>query len=274
MNKFLYYAALLLLVIAALAVSSCNSTKEVVYLQDKVLNTPETISNLNTIKIQPGDQISIVVSCKDPETAMVFNLITVNNQLSGSSMSGGGQRSGSSNGQVSNYRVNSVGDIDFPVLGPIHIAGLTREEVSDKIKSLIVGGGYIKDPIVTVNFVNLHFSIIGDVSSPGMYSISEDKVSIIEALAMAGDLSITGRRDQIFVIREVDGQRTIYPMDLRSQNVFDSPAYYLQQNDVVYVEPNNVKSGQSTVNENMFKSVSFWMSFASFAMAVVLFVTK
>ncbi len=263
-----------LLSIMVLMLSSCNSTKKIVYLQDKQLNVPENITNFNTIKIQPGDEISIVVSCKDPESAMLFNLLQVNNRIGQTSSSATGGSSSNANGQVSTYRVNTFGDIEFPILGTIHVAGLTREELSEKIKKLIIEGGYINQPIVTVNFVNLHFSMVGDISSPGVYSISEDKVNLLEAIAMAGDLNITGRRDAIYVIREENGKRTTYPVDLRSESLYNSPVFYLQQNDIVYVEPNNVKAGQSSVNENNFKSVTFWMSFASFAMAIAIFVTK
>lgn len=262
---------LAVVVAVSLTLVSCNSTKDVVYFQDLPLEQEQAIVNLNQVKIQPGDQISIVVSCKDPEVAMIFNLVQVNNRLGQNTGTKGSVSTDSSNG-VSYYLVNSFGDIDFPILGEIHVAGLTREEVQRKIKKLIVDGGYINEPIVTVNFVNLHFSMIGQVSSPGKYAITDDKINLVEAFAMAGDLDITGLRNRVFVIREQDGKRTAYRVDMRSPDVFKSPVYYLQQNDIVYVEPNNMKAGQASVNQNVFKSATFWMSLASFATSMILLI--
>ena len=127
--------------------------------------------------------------------------------------------------------------------------------------------------MVTVEFMNLYFSVLGEVKSPGKYTISKDQITLLEAIAMAGDLTITGKRDAIFVIREEAGQRITHWVDLRSQDIFQSPVYYLKQNDVIYVQPNKMRAGQSTINENNVKSVSLWISIASFltSLGVLLF---
>ena len=160
--------------------------------------------------------------------------------------------------------MDSNGNIDFPVLGEIQVAGLTRWELSQKIKQMLSEQNLLKDAVVTVEFMNLKVAVIGEVNSPNTYDITNDKFTLLDALSMAGDLTIYGRRDNVSVIREENGERTIYRVDLRSVDLFSSPAYYLQQNDVVYVEPNKVRAGQSTINENNLKSVSLWVSIASF----------
>ena len=117
--------------------------------------------------------------------------------------------------------------------------------------------------VVTVEFLNFKISILGEVSNPGTYNIKGDKVTLLEAISMAHDLTIYGRRDQVYVIREQNNTRTTYRVDLRSSDLFNSPAYYLKQNDIIYVQPNKVRSGQSTINDNSMKSASFWISIAS-----------
>ena len=131
----------------------------------------------------------------------------------------------------------------------------------------------MNDPVVTVDFMNLYFSVLGEVKNPGKYSITKDRISLLEALSMAGDLTIYGKRDAIYVIREEDGKRVTYAVDIRSTDFFRSPVYYLMQNDVVYVQPNKVRAGQSTINENNVKSVSLWLSIGSFltTLGVLLF---
>lgn len=261
--------------LAVCILSGCNSSKNVVYMQDQRLNTPETATTPNLIKVRPGDMITISVTCKEPSLAMMFNPMspTHNNGSSGSSIgasSGKGVGMQTTNGNNSQmpYTVDSQGDIDFPVLGKLHVAGMTRMEIADLIKNRIIAGKYIEDPRVNVTFFNLHYTVLGEVKSPGVVPITSDKVTILEAISEAGDLTITGKRDAIYVTRTENGTRTTYPIDLRTADIYNSPVYYLQQDDVIYVEPNDMKAGQSTVNENSFKSVSMWMSIASFLMSL------
>ena len=142
------------------------------------------------------------------------------------------------------------------------------------IEKRLVGDDLLKDPVVTVEFANLRVSVIGDVARPGTYSITNDRVTLFEALSMAGDLNVTGRRDGVYVVREDKGQRVTSRVDLRSADVMKSPVFYLKQNDVIYVEPNDTKAGQSSINENSFKSASLWVSIASLLTSVAVLIWK
>ena len=163
--------------------------------------------------------------------------------------------------RVLGYLVDKNGEIDFPILGKLQVAGLTRLELTELIKQKLIDEDLIKDPIVTVQFLNFKVSVMGEVSRPGSFTINSDRITLLEALSMAGDLTIYGRRDRVAVIRETDGKRTILFHDLRSSDIFLSPCYYLQQNDIVYVEPNKAKAGQREINSNT--SMSVWLSAVS-----------
>ncbi|MBP5398574.1 MAG: polysaccharide biosynthesis/export family protein [Bacteroidales bacterium] len=249
---------ILILLSCCLLVFSCKTSEKINYIQDVNPEEKMTVENFNAIRIQPRDIISIIVSSRNPELSKMFNLPVVTYQAGTEfSESGSSQR-------LIGYVVNENGEIDFPILGLLKIEGLTRWELSEFIKKKIVESNYIKDPIVSVEFVNFKVAVLGEVTSPGSFSIDSDKLTILDALSLARDLTIYGRRDRVFVIREQNGERTVYQMDLRSVDFFKSPAYYLKQNDVVYVEPNSVRAGQSTINENNVKSVSLWVSIGSF----------
>lgn len=237
--------------------SACNSTKEVVYLQDVVPLKQQDIERKYEVFIHEDDLLSIMVNSKDPELALPFNMPLVTYQIG--SESSGQQR-------VLGYLVDTNGDIDFPILGKIHVAGLSRLELRDLIKEKLISGDYIKDPVVTVQFLNYKVSVMGEVARPGSFTITGDRITLLEALSMAGDLTIYGRRDRVAVIREENGKRTILFHDLRSSEIFTSPCYYLQQNDIVYVEPNKAKAGQRDINQN--NSVSVWLSAVSVLAAV------
>ena len=237
--------------------SACNSTKEVVYLQDVVPLKQQDIERKYEVFIHEDDLLSIMVNSKDPELALPFNMPMVTYQIG--SESSGQQR-------VLGYLVDTNGDIDFPILGKLHVAGLSRLELRDLIKEKLISGDYIKDPVVTVQFLNYKVSVMGEVARPGSFTITGDRITLLEALSMAGDLTICGRRDRVAVIREENGKRTILFHDLRSSDIFTSPCYYLQQNDIVYVEPNKAKAGQRDINQN--NSVSVWLSAVSVLAAV------
>ena len=234
--------------ILIIGLASCSSSKkEILYMQNARYGQPEIIENLNEIRVQPQDKVSIVVSCKEPELASLFNLVSAQRTIGSKGGSGSSGASG-----ISAYTVDNYGDINFPVLGRIKIAGLTRQEISDKIADMLIKGDWVSDPVVTVEFANLHFTALGEVGSPGTHSIDNDRITLLEAISMAGDLTIYGNRN-ITVIREEDGKRTKYLVDL---------------------EPNGVKAGQASVNENPLKSVSMWMSIATFLMSVGLIIFK
>ena len=161
------------------------------------------------------------------------------------------------------YMVDGQGMIDFPVLGRIQAAGMTRWELAEKIKKRLIADGYLSDAVVTVEFMNFKVTVMGEVTSPGTFSIEGDKVTVLQALAMAKDLTIYGKRDNVLVIREQDGKRVIYQINLMDVDMFKSPGYYLQQNDVVYVEPNPNKARQSTIDDKNLRLTSIAISSAS-----------
>ena len=258
--RFIYLPVLLIAFL-----SSCgDSTKKITYFQDIDPQKTETISANKGITIQPKDILSIFVSSNDPELAALFNLPVVSYQNNSEFTAGQGSVSQQSLG----YAVDEDGNINFPVLGKVHVAGLSRWQLQEKIKGELRSRDLLKDMIVTVQFVNFKISILGEVKNPGSYTIGGDKVNILEAISMAGDLTIYGVRDQVYVVREEAGERIVYNLDLRSTDIFSSPAYYLKQNDVIYVRPNVTKAGQSNLNENSLKSVGLWISIASMLTSV------
>lgn len=258
----------LTLFLGIVLLASCNTSKEILYFQDIVVNQPEVIEGARDITVQPKDQISIVVSSKDPQLAALFNLTKIQYRAGYTDLKGG-----NNNGEISGYTLNDNGDIDFPVLGTLHIAGMTKGDIAKMVKKRLIDENLVNDPVVTVEFMNLYFSVLGEVKTPGKYAITKDQISLLEAISVAGDLTIHGKRDAIFVIREEEGKRVTHWVDIRSKDIFNSPVYYLKQNDVVYVQPNKVRAGQSTINENSVKSVSLWISIGSFlsSLGVLLF---
>jgi polysaccharide export outer membrane protein len=252
----------------AMAFVSCNpeTYKKINYLQDINEDTSMSMTVNKGIIIQPQDQLSIIVTSRDPKMAIPFNL-SVATTYSGSelSVSGGSQR-------ITGYVVDNSGDINFPSLGTVHVSGLNRWELQDLIKDKLADTGLLRDAVVTVEFMNFKVSVLGEVTSPGTYSVTGDKITILQALALARDLTIYGQRDNVRVIREQNGKRQIYVLNLTDSDIFSSPAYYLQQNDVVYVTPSKVRAGQGEINENYFKSGSFWISLASISMTTINFI--
>lgn len=238
-----------ILMCMAVLCTSCASYKKVVYLQDVEPLKQQVIEQKYEVYIHNDDLLAIMVNSKNPELALPFNMPIVSYQLGSGSTNSGSQR-------VLGYLVDGNGDIDFPILGKLHVAGLTRMQLTEMIKQRLIEGDLIKDPIVTVQFLNYKVSVMGEVNRPGSFNISGDRITLLEALSMAGDLTIYGRRDRVAVIREKDGKRTILMHDLRSSDIFNSPCYYLQQNDIVYVEPNKAKAEQTDINQN--KSLGVW----------------
>ena len=248
--------------------ASCNpeTYKKINYLQDVKQDTTMTMKVNKGIIIQPQDQLSIIVTSRDPRMATPFNL-SVSSFYTGSELSATGASQ-----RITGYVVSNEGDIDFPSLGELHVAGLNRWQLQNLIKDRLADSGLLKDAIVTVEFLNFKISVLGEVTAPGTYSVTGDKITILQALALARDLTIYGQRENVQVIREQNGRRQIFKMDLTRTDIFTSEAYYLQQNDVVYVTPSKVRAGQGEINENYFKSGSFWISLASISMTTINFI--
>jgi len=252
-RRFLAAGATLLLL------GSCAVSHRVTYLQDVAAGSQRGVSGEVQITAMPGDKISIVVNSKDPELADMFNLPVLAHRVGQPMNDTYGQSQ-----QVSSYTVDSKGDIDFPVLGEIRVAGLKREQIAAAVKNELVEKNLVKDAVVIVEFMNMGVSVMGEVNRPGRYGIERDCLTLLDALSMAGDLTIYGRRENVLVIRRENGTETHYRVNLcDGKSLFDSPVYYLRQNDQVYVEPNDVRARQSTVNGNNVRSASFWMSLAS-----------
>lgn len=272
MNRYKPIYLLLILLASVAALSSCGSSKQVVYFQDlKPGETEIKLPEVKAITIRPEDKISIIVNSRDPQLTDLFNLPIVSRQL-GQSLRNGVNYNGINQG-ISAYTVDANGEIDFPVLGKLYVAGMKREDVAEYIKNELIKENLVKDPVVTVEFANLCVSVLGEVNNPGRFSIDRDRLTVLDALSMAGDLTIYGNRNKVMVLRQEGSVQRVYGLDLTSGNhVYTSPAYYLQQNDVVYVEPNAVKARQSTVNGNNVRSTSFWISLASLLTSVAILI--
>lgn len=261
--------ALFLLSIVLLA--GCGTPANIVYFQDAPHNEELSPLKVEYIRLQPTDQISIVVNSRDPQVASMFNLPYYGKRLADSqSLTGSGGNMNASAQSISGYTVDSHGDIDFPVLGKIHLAGLTREEAENSIKSLLIESRQIKDPVVIVEFMNLGFSVLGDVSRPGRYKIDRDRFTLFDALSLAGDLTINGQREDVALVRHEADHDVLYRLNLLDiKQIYDSPAFYVQQGDVIYVTPNEKRQRESTINGNNVRSTSFWISISSLATSII-----
>ena len=261
--------ALFLLSIVLLA--GCGTPANIVYFQDAPHNEELSPLKVEYIRLQPTDQISIVVNSRDPQVASMFNLPYYGKRLADSqSLTGSGGNMNAGAQSISGYTVDSHGDIDFPVLGKIHLAGLTREEAENSIKSLLIESRQIKDPVVIVEFMNLGFSVLGDVSRPGRYKIDRDRFTLFDALSLAGDLTINGQREDVALVRHEADHDVLYRLNLLViKQIYDSPAFYVQQGDVIYVTPNEKRQRESTINGNNVRSTSFWISISSLATSII-----
>lgn len=241
---------LLFFTLTCILLASCQSYKKVPYLQDSgKLSQAVMEAGLYDARIMPKDLLTIVVSCTDPELAEPFNL-TVATPVSAS------QNNLTSQPALQQYLVDNRGNIEFPILGTLHIGGLTKSEAETLIKGKL--SDYIKEsPIVTVRMANYKISVIGEVNAPGTFTISNEKVNLFEALAMAGDMTVYGLRDNVRLIREdADGHQHIITLDMNRADIVQSPYYYLQQNDILYVTPNKTKAKTADIST----STTIWFS--------------
>ena len=232
--------------------SSCTTPRDIAYLQDVQENQPIQTQSDGYIRFQKGDKLNIYVYSHDEQLMNLFNVIS---------------RMGTSNNNNQHnaaYTVDDSGNIDFPVLGTITIEGLTRDEVAKHIKEQLIANSLVKDPVITVTFYNMTFSVLGNAGA-GVKEITKDRTTLMEALAMASDLQIDGLRKNVLVMRQEDDKQVPYRVDLTSaKSVYNSPAYYIQQRDVIYVEPNNKYKRNSTVMGSTAFQPAFWMSLVSF----------
>lgn len=250
----------IILFVLPLLLVACQSYKKVPYLQDSnQINETAQQRPLYDAKIMPKDLLTIVVSCTNPESAIPFNLTVA-------SSSNIGQANSYTTTQpvLQQYLVDNKGNINFPVLGELHVGGLTKRQAEDMIVDKLKH--YLKEtPIVTVRMMNYKISVIGEVARPGTFTISNEKVNILEALAMAGDMSVYGVRDNVKLIREDNnGRQEIITLDMNKAETVLSPYYYLQQNDILYITPNKTKARNSDIGN----STTLWVSATSIMVSV------
>ena len=234
---------LFIAICTALVMASCTTPRNFNYLQDLQNGQQMDITIDGTIRLQPNDQLTVVVKSKDPLMGNLFNK-TLTTQITQGSVMG--------NSYISPYTVSKQGTIDFPVIGEIHVGGMTRQEVETTIKQELQKE-QLKDANVTVELQNLTYTVAGEVNAPGVYKIEKDKLTLFEALGQAHDLGVYGKS---------------------GKDLFNSEAYYVHQNDIIYVKPNDVKARQSTANGNETRSISFWMSIVSVLTTVAILVFK
>lgn len=239
--------------VVALVLAGCSSAKHVPYFQniDEVDLTQSR--GLYDARIMPKDQLSITVVTTDPEAARPFNLAT--------SSSTSGESASASQGGA--YLVDNDGNIQFPIIGTIHVEGSTKTECESKIRELIKPYmAATENPIVTVRMSSYHVTVLGEVNGPKVIPVTTEKMSILEAITEAGDLTIYGKRDNILLIREdATGEKHKYRLNLNDANIINSPYYYLQQNDIVYVQPNKTRSTGASVGP----TTTLWFSFIGIA---------
>ena len=256
-----------LVLIAIAVITSCSSPQNVVYFQDLPAGSSQEVTAKKVITVQPGDQLSIMVYGDNAELASAFNLTTV----SGSNYFGNSEKSQAT--RV--YTIDSNGNIKMPVLGAIKVAGQTREQIAKNIENELTTRNLLRNPVVNVAFYNMYVSVLGEVGGAKRVEIEKDELTLPELLSQCGDLTINGKRDNVKVIRDVKGQKAVYTVDLRSaKSVYQSPAYYLQPNDLVYIEPNSQKASQSISNGSAMRTPAFWMSLVTFITSMVLLFKK
>lgn len=250
------FKTLVVVALAAIMVG-CNSSKRVIY-NFKNEEAIKAVLADGQIRIKPLDRLTIVVSSQNPELAAPFNSASSFNSLTPNPLG-----SSSANGlqSVQVRTVDENGDLEMPIIGKINCKGKTRSEIANEIAKKIIKEGYISDAQVNIQFADMKIFVLGEVERPGQFDVTRDKITVLEALAMAGDMTIYGNRENVTVIRRTnDGKKhEIYELNFLEGNQLSSPAYFLQQGDVVYVQPNKYKAATAEINQNR----TFWISIAS-----------
>ena len=247
---------LLSMVMLAILLVSCNASKRIIYDFNKE-EAVKTLLSDGQIRIKPHDRLTIVVSSQNPELAAPFNTSTSLNSLAMNPLAAS---STATTAALQIRTVDEKGMVEIPIIGKVECAGKTRSELSKEIAKKIIDGGYISDAIVNIQFADMKFFVLGEVTRPGQYDITRDKITVLEALAMAGDMTIFGNRANVAVIRR-NGEKEyeVFELNFLEGNQMSSPAFYLQQGDVVYVQPNKYKAATSEINQNR----TFWLSIVS-----------
>lgn len=216
---------------------SCVPTSKMLYLQDSTESQKNDIKTYETL-LQPDDLLSIIVSSQNPENSVPFNLPQIQ----------GNYEIGNNQNGIKTYLIDSEGNIDFPVLGKIKLAGLSRKEANEHLITLL--SDYIKNPGINLRILNYKFSVLGEVNKPGSFTVDSERITLLEALSNAGDLTIYGKRSDILVIREQNGKKNYKHIDITKSDFINSDYYYLVQNDLVLVNPNRTRQNAAAVGPN------------------------
>jgi len=259
---------LLMAVCAAGILASCTP-KTVAYFPDMTDGTSIAMAESKGVILKPGDRVSIIVNTKSAELNNVLNLPVTSQVIGHSEMQSISQSRG-----TSGYTIDPEGHIDFPLIGKVKAAGLSRPELADYLKKTLVEKSVAKDPVVTVEYLDMGFTVIGEVRSPGFYTFNSDKTTLLQALGKAGDMTIYGKRDTVKVIRTVDNRQEVYAVNITDgEQMVKSPGYVLQSNDVIYVQPNNYRKRQSS-NANDATNATLWISAASVLTTLMVLIFK
>ena len=252
-------------VVLVLAVTGCKAPTDIAYFQDMYEAQSAAVQQVNEIKVKPMDRLTVVVKSRSYEVAEELNLMTQATRLGNSGTSG---RASTSNA-MSYYTVDEAGNIEMPKLGTVHVGGMTRSEVAAHVKAQLLEKQLVLDPTVTVEYVDMNYSVLGEVKSPGMFTFDRERITLLEAISKAGDLTITGERKRVSVIRREGSEQKHYYVDLTdAKSMYQSPVFYLQQDDIVYVEPNAKRMRESRPNGNTFNTASFWIGIVSMVASV------
>lgn len=243
-----------------LLLASCVSRKKMIYFQFDAIDQTRVSNSYQTL-IKPDDLLQITITAQDMESVRPFNLMAVTTTA--------GTNTANGIPTLQNYLVDAKGEIDFPVIGKIKIGGLSRSQTIRLLKDKL-SPDYVRNPNINIRITNYKISVLGDVARPGSFTVPNERITLLEALAMAGDINISGLRENVLVIREENGKKVHYRVNLLSNNVYTAPVYYLQQNDVVYVEPNAAKIQSASQNAN----TGLFISLTSILIALLSILTR
>lgn len=258
-------------VCAIILLTACSTPKNIALFPEVSNGASIAIAESNGIVLKPNDKISIVVNTKSAELNNALNM-PVSSQIIGYSE----VQSTNQSRATSGYTIDANGNIDFPLIGMVKAAGFTRAELASSLKKILENRNVAKDAVVTVEFLNVGFSVLGEVTVPGFYPFENDKTTLLQALGKAGDMTIFGNRNNVKVVRLNErGQQEVFVVNmLNTKAMMQSPAYILQQNDVVYVEPNDYRKRQATANASEITKASFWLSAMSVLATIAVLIFK
>lgn len=239
-RKIKFYIFIVIIAVIMIACSSCGSTKKTSYFQDIPIYYIDSISDIRSasqLQLKPNDELYINVSAPSKEAADLFNAVDVKASITTASLS------------IKAYLIDNNGCINFPVLGLVYLEGLTKEEAIELLQAEIAK--YIIDPVVNIRLLNFNVSVLGEVARPGNYEAKGEVITLPQALSMAGDMTIYGVRDNVIIAREINGKQIFARINMTSGEIFNSPYFYLQQNDIIYVQPNKTKSIAASYNQHI-----------------------